>query len=176
MSPTKKRSPEKESKNKRSNKDCEPNKSSTPPLKTNRPKESLTPSKRKHAPIKFDLDLEGKDNKDSNRRESPVQSKKRRSSSKDKESNMRDRSRDRDISHERREEKRKISISIRHAEAKKYENIPSSCKLIYTLCFYNNCGGKFMFYRQFPNATSLRKYVIMVLIYHDKVCYFHRIY
>ncbi|XP_013099118.2 zinc finger CCCH domain-containing protein 14 [Stomoxys calcitrans] len=119
MSPTKKRSPDKDSRNKRS-KDQD-YKSETPPLKTGtRSKESLTPSKRKHAPIKFDLDHEAKDKKES-QRESPIPSKKRRSTSGD-----RSRDRERDISHERREEKRKISISIRNTEGKKYENVPSS--------------------------------------------------
>ncbi|XP_075144981.1 nuclear polyadenosine RNA-binding 2 [Haematobia irritans] len=116
MSPTKKRSPENDNRNKRG-KDYD--KSKTPPPKSSsRQKESLTPSKRKHAPIKFDLEHETKDLKESHR-ESPIPAKKRRSSSRD-----RSRDRDREVSHERREEKRKVSI--RNAEAKKYENIPSS--------------------------------------------------
>ncbi|XP_005186210.1 zinc finger CCCH domain-containing protein 14 [Musca domestica] len=126
MSPTKKRTPEQESSKKRPAKDYE-NKSNTPPPKPNRQKESLTPSKRKHVPIKFDLDADNKDKKEKEikRENSPIPSKKRRSPSRDRD-HSRDRSRDREraASHERREEKRKISI--RNAEAKKYENIPSS--------------------------------------------------
>ena len=162
LSPTKKHSPEKERKFKRRGKESSPspaqsshdrdrkpidNRSTTPPLKDHykeRNKETLTPSKRKHVPIKFDL----KDTKDSrNSRDSPVPSKKRRSLSRDnisrsRENDSRDHSRDRErerdrdrdrdrdrerhTSHERRDEKHKISI--RNTEAKKYDNIPSSCK------------------------------------------------
>ncbi|XP_073817069.1 nuclear polyadenosine RNA-binding 2 [Musca autumnalis] len=128
MSPTKKRSPDQENNRKRSSKECNEDKSNTPPLRQqSRQKESLTPSKRKHAPIKFDLENENKDSKekDCKRESSPIPTKKRRSSSRDRDQS-RDRSREREraASHERREEKRKISI--RNSEAKKYENIPSS--------------------------------------------------
>ncbi|XP_061399548.1 zinc finger CCCH domain-containing protein 14 [Musca vetustissima] len=127
MSPTKKRSPEQENSKKHTSKEYE-KKSNTPPLKSSgRPKESLTPSKRKHAPIKFDLDADHKDAKEKEikREDSPVPTKKRRSPSRDRDQS-RDRTRDREraTSHERREEKRKISI--RNNEAKKYENVPSS--------------------------------------------------
>ncbi|XP_065354829.1 zinc finger CCCH domain-containing protein 14 [Calliphora vicina] len=146
--PSKKHSPEKERKLKRRSNESQPpsqsshdrehksveNRSTTPPLKEHykeRHKESLTPSKRKHVPIKFDL-KEAKDSR--NARESPVPNKKRRSLSHDNVSRdhsrdrdrewERDRDRERHSSLDRREEKHKISI--RNAEAKKYDNIPTS--------------------------------------------------
>ncbi|XP_023308551.2 uncharacterized protein DDB_G0287625 [Lucilia cuprina] len=151
-SPSKKHSAEKERKLKRRSNESPPStqsshdrerksvesRSTTPPLKDHykeRHKESLTPSKRKHVPIKFDL-KEAKDSR--NQRDSPVPNKKRRSSSHDNFSRDhsrdrererererdRDRDRERHSSHERREDKHKISI--RNAEAKKYDNIPTS--------------------------------------------------